>query len=69
MQTQRITTIEQLPFSLNANHIAATLGISKSKAYELMRSNGFPTLIIGKRMIVPRDRFLSWLDAQFTENP
>lgn len=63
---QVISNIDQLPFALNANHIAATLGISKSKAYELMRRTDFPTLIIGKRMIVPRDRFIDWIDKQFS---
>ena len=63
-----ITNIDQLPFALNASHIAATLGISKSKAYELMRRKDFPTLIIGKRMIVPRDRFIDWIDKQFSQN-
>ncbi len=62
---KEFTNIEQLPFALNANHIAAILGISKSKAYELMRIKDFPTLVIGKRMIVPRDRFFAWIDKQF----
>ena len=27
----------------------------------LLRSDGFPTLHIGKRMVVPKDRFLQWI--------
>ena len=58
------TSYSQLPLSLNANDIAAVLGISRANAYTLMRSKGFPTLFIGKRMIVPRDKFIEWMDMQ-----
>jgi hypothetical protein len=29
-----------------------------------MHSEGFPLIRIGKRMIVPRDKFLEWVDNQ-----
>ncbi|MBQ3557517.1 MAG: helix-turn-helix domain-containing protein [Oscillospiraceae bacterium] len=58
------TSYSQLPLSLNANDIAAVLGISRANAYTLMRSKGFPTIFIGKRMIVPRDKFIEWMDMQ-----
>ena len=58
------TSYTQLPLSLNANDIAAVLGISRANAYTLMRAKGFPTIFIGKRMIVPRDKFIEWLDLQ-----
>ena len=44
-----------------AQGIAAALGISRANAYILLRSDGFPTLHIGKRMVVPKDRFLQWI--------
>ena len=56
----------QLPLSLNANDIAAVLGISRANAYTLMRAKGFPTIFIGKRMIVPRDKFIKWMDLQIS---
>ena len=52
---------EQLPITLTADHVAAALGISRANAYILLRSDGFPTLHIGKRMVVPKDRFLQWI--------
>ena len=54
------TSYNQLPLSLNANDIAAVLGISRANAYTLMRAKGFPTIFIGKRMIVPRDKYIEW---------
>ena len=60
------TSYKQLPLSLNANDIAAVLGISRANAYTLMRAKGFPTIFIGKRMIVPRDKFIEWMDLQIS---
>ena len=50
--------------ALNANQVAAVLGISRAGAYNLMRSEGFPTLFIGKRMVVPKDRLMDWMNTQ-----
>ena len=63
-QSKPVTDPSQLPMALNANQVAAVLGISRAGAYNLMRSEGFPTLFIGKRMVVPKDRLLSWMDKQ-----
>ena len=60
------TSYTQLPLSLNATDIAAVLGISRANAYTLMRAKGFPTIFIGKRMIVPRDKFIEWMDLQIS---
>lgn len=57
----QFTSYEQLPITLTADHVAAALGISRANAYILLRSDGFPTLHIGKRMVVPKDRFLQWI--------
>ena len=64
--TTAYTSYNQLPLSLNANDIAAVLGISRANAYTLMRAKGFPTIFIGKRMIVPRDKFIEWMDLQIS---
>lgn len=58
------TSLDQLPLTLRADHLAAVLGISRAGAYNLMRSKGFPTIFIGKRMVVYRDKFIQWMDAQ-----
>ena len=64
--TTTYTSYTQLPLSLIANDIAAVLGISRANAYTLMRAKGFPTIFIGKRMIVPRDKFIEWMDLQIS---
>ena len=49
------TNIEELPLTLNAHEAAAVLRISKSKVYELARTESFPAVRIGKRVVIPRD--------------
>ena len=61
-------SLDELPAALNAKHIARIFGISRSKAYELLHSEGFPTLFFGKQMVVPRDHFFEWLDNQLIES-
>ena len=60
--TEKITSYDQLPLILNAEDVAKILGISKSAVYGLFHMSGFPTLRVGKRMLVPRDKFIAWLD-------
>ncbi|MBO4418987.1 MAG: helix-turn-helix domain-containing protein [Oscillospiraceae bacterium] len=57
-------TLEEFPVFLNADHLAGILGISRTSAYKLMQAKGFPTLPIGKRMVVPRDKFINWVNEQ-----
>ena len=40
---------DELPLMLNVVQVAAVLGISRAGAYELVHSEGFPTLKIGSQ--------------------
>ena len=55
MQESTFTNYDQLPLFLNANI---------SSAYELMHETGFPALRIGSRIVVPKEEFRRWVDAQ-----
>lgn len=54
-------TYDQLPLMLNAEDIQAVMNISRAGAYQLMHRDNFPVITIGKRMVVPRDKFLEWV--------
>ena len=58
------TSMEQLPITLSANQVAQVLGISRANAYTLMHSKGFPTIQIGKRMVVPKNKLIEWMERQ-----
>jgi len=66
MKTNK-TSYDQLPIMLNANTIAQTLGISRAGAYELMHSDDFPTLRIGKRMMVSKEHLIKWIETNSGE--
>lgn len=53
---------EELPLFLNAKTVARVLGISPSSSYELMHQRDFPTLKIGNRIVVPKERFVQWVE-------
>lgn len=55
---------DELPLFLNAETIAKLLGISPSSCYKLMHEKDFPTLRIGNRMIVPKDKFREWAERK-----
>ena len=62
--TKTSTSLDQLPLALSAEDVAQVLGISRANAYVLMHSKGFPTLKIGKRMTVPKDKLIEWMEKQ-----
>lgn len=64
MKESTYKTYDQLPLFLNAEMVAKALGISISSAYELMHETGFPALRIGNRIVVPKEKFRQWVDAQ-----
>lgn len=53
---------DDLPLMLSVPEVAAALGISRAGAYELAHSEGFPSLTIGSRIVVPKDKFIAWID-------
>lgn len=59
----RFKTNEELPATLSAKDVSRYLGISKANSYNLMDRKGFPTLKIGKRKLVPKDKFLIWISS------
>ena len=42
---------------------ARYLGIGRNSAYEAVRRNEIPCIRIGRRIVIPRHRFLEWLGA------
>ena len=53
-----------LPLFLNAELVSQVLGVSISSAYELMHEEAFPSLRVGSRFVVPKDKFRQWVEQQ-----
>ena len=62
--TQSYKTYEDLPLTLNPTDVANALGISRVNAYNLCHSVGFPAIRLGKRILIPKEGFLKWLNEQ-----
>ena len=56
-------TYEELPLFLNAENVAQVLGVAPSSCYELMHEADFPVLKIGNRMVVPKEKFIQWVET------
>lgn len=63
MKNSMYKTYEELPLYLNADTVSKLLGISISSAYELMNEEGFPSVRIGKRLIVPKENLQAWEES------
>jgi len=63
----KLTSIGDLPITLSVEDVASYLGISRVGAYNLCHSKGFPSMRIGKRILIPRDHFFAWLDRRQKE--
>lgn len=55
-------TYDELPLFLNAEIVARVLGVSPSSGYELMHEQGFPSLRIGSRIVIPKEAFIRWVE-------
>ncbi len=62
MKKSAYKSYDDLPLFLNAELVAKVLGVSPSSGYELMHEAGFPVLKIGSRMVVPKEKFVRWVE-------
>ena len=62
MKESKYKTYDDLPLMLSAPEVAEVLGISRAGAYDLVRSDGVPHLKLGNRILVPKDKFIQWIN-------
>ena len=54
--------------TMSVQELSAQMGISLPKAYELVKTPGFPTLRIGTRILIPIDAYKKWVTEQAVKN-
>ena len=64
MKVSTCHSYDDLPLFLNAELVSQVLGVSISSAYELMHENAFPSVRVGSRFVVPKDKFRQWVEQQ-----
>ena len=62
MKLSEYKSYDELPLFLNAETVSKVLGISPSSSYELMHEPNFPVLKIGNRIVVPKEKFIQWVE-------
>ena len=62
MKKSEYKSYDELPLFLNSETVAKVIGVSPSSGYELMHEPDFPVLRIGNRMVVPKDKFIQWVE-------
>ena len=65
---QTYKSIEDMPMMLTITQVASALNISRTSAYELAHCKNFPAMLIGSRIIVPRDRLIGWINEKLALN-
>lgn len=58
-ETEVMKTMEKTTMSVQ--ELSTQMGISLPKAYELVKTPGFPSIRIGTRILIPIDAFREWL--------
>ena len=61
-------SLNDLPAMLTVAQVASALNISRTSAYELAHCKDFPAMLIGSRIIVPKDRLVNWIDDKINRN-
>ena len=64
---KQFKTYDDLPLMLSVQDVASVLGISRAGAYELVKSESFPAMNIGSRIIVPKEEFILWIRQKVSE--
>ncbi len=59
-----ITDVNELPLTLKVEDVMAVLRISRVVAYNLIHSQGFPKIQIGRRIIIPKNPFIEWINEK-----
>ena len=53
--------MDKLVYSIQ--EVADLLGISRSNAYELVRNGTIPALQLGKKRVIPKEKFIMWING------
>lgn len=51
-------------YTMSVDEMAAAVGVSRPKAYELVNCEGFPVIRIGRRIRIPVAGLERWIEEQ-----
>ena len=69
IQTTAYKSLEDIPATFGPLELAGIMGISRNKAYDLVNEPDFPKIRLGRRIVISKRHFITWLDhkMQFSD--
>ena len=64
MSDENYKSYDELPLMLDAKILKEVLGISLTSTYALMHEKDFPSVKIGNRIVVSKEKFIEWIDKK-----
>ena len=52
--------------TLDVPEAAQLIGLNKNAVYALCKTPGFPAIEVGRRLIIPREALINWLNTKAT---
>lgn len=59
--------VDDLPITFGPVELAAILGISRNKAYDLVNQPDFPKYRVGRKIVISKKHFIKWMDTHFSD--
>jgi len=59
-----VQDVKELPAILSVEQMRQLLGVSRPKAYELVHTQGFPVVRLGRAIRIPREALMEWIGQQ-----
>jgi len=53
--------------TLTVKEVAQALGVNVNAAYELVKQKDFPSIKVGRRILIPEEAFNRWLNNKAEE--
>jgi excisionase family DNA binding protein len=60
--TAEMEKVGHFKLTFTVPEVAKILGINKIKMYELTRSDSFPKIVLGNRILIPIVPFMEWIE-------
>lgn len=52
------------PMTYTVDEVASLMRIARNSAYDGVRSGEIPSIRVGRRYLIPRERFHAWLNSE-----
>ena len=58
------TPVKAQKLAYSVAEAAAALGVSKTAMYQIIRTDGFPVIVLGNRRLIPIESFKRWMEER-----